>query len=199
MAAGMLAMLQMESPEVAGKENWRRPDFRQRNSFAKMYRAAAVATGLRSPPSMSEKLREVMAGDELADANPFGNLSSDDTLNEILNSKITAFERKTLRSPSYQDEAGYDLVHYEILHADGRISSVLAFVDAENTIAGDGAPELQEESVVLMVLTPKDDKNQYAVYRNNTLEEVSLIVPEEGAALLAQRLESGIPFLSVSR
>lgn len=198
LAAGTLALFHTEAPNEPSAMAFKKIEIRQSNTWSRMYRAAAVATGLRKP-TMTDQLRDVMSGDELAEVNPFHNLSADDSFKEIFKMKVTAFERRTLRSPSYHDEAGYDLVHYEILHEDSQISSVLAYVETENNQAGNGVPELKRDVVVLLVITPKGEKNQYAVYRDGKLEEVRLILPEEGAALLAQHLDAGIPFLSVSR
>jgi hypothetical protein len=198
LAMGLLAMMNVESPENVAQGQWRRTDIRQRNSFTRMYQAAVSATGL-SKSSMAKKLKEVMNSDELGVGNPYENLSSDDSLKNILQSKVTAFERKTMRSPAYHDESGYDMVHYEILHDSGEISTILAYVEADTNESSEGQPELHEENVVLVVLTSQGEKNQYALYRNGTLEEVREIMPEEGQSMIAQRMATGIPFLSVSR
>jgi hypothetical protein len=189
LAAGLLALIQVESPieVVRGTQNTTR--FVQHNTWRQLYRSTVNKVGGGGvTPSLppSSKLRQIMEDDELAGQNPFEGLKSDGGFQHLFDKEISAFERQTLRSPSYREEAGYDLVHYEILYADGTMARLLAYVAETN-------------EPIVMVLTPNNEHNEYSLYRNGSLEEMTLVMPEEGDSLLAQRLESGIPFLSVSR
>jgi len=197
LAAGLLALMQVEQPYDEQEAAWRKP-VTQRNTWRKLYDAAAVVAGAKpSADRAALDLRELMDGDELAGINPFENLNSEDTLNRVFSRGIQAFERQTLRSPSYREESGYDLVHYEILHKDGSMSSILAFLEQPEDSAS--AFDVRTETAMVMVLTPKDGQQEYALYRDGALEELNMLMREEGSALFAQRLEAGIPFLSVSR
>ena len=203
LAAGLLALVQIEPPTEDLPITWRKPGITQHNTWRRMYEATVGVVKKAKPLVLTDQLRQLMSEDELGLGNPFANLSSEDALNAIFKSEIKAFERQTLRSPTYRDESGYDLVHYEILHANGTMSNVLAYIDPHEKFQANanasGVPQVREDVVVVMILTPKQDKNEYAVYRGGALEEVRLLIPEEGEAMLAQRLEAGIPFLSVSR
>lgn len=195
LAAGLIALMQAESdpqPESA----WRKIKQPKQHAWRKIFKPG--------PLSRSEKvagdLKNAMSADELAGLNPYETLSSEDALRRLLERPILTFERKTLRSPSYRDEAGYDVVHYDIQHTDGSQSSILAFVDHTGELVTTDNVEIRGEETVIMVLTPKDGGEQeYALYRNGALEELTTVPPEESASLVAQRLDAAIPFLSVSR
>lgn len=157
---------------------------------------------LRSLPKAEEglvaQLKAQFLSDDLADQNPFSNLSSEVPFNAIYESGVEGFERQSLRSGSYRDESGYDLLHYQIHLADGRKSHVLAYVDQGlDALTADPSPA--EEAVVLMVFRPAQEGMELAIYRDGALLETSSLSSAEADSLMAQRLSNGIPFLSVAR
>ena len=77
----------------------------------------AAAPGTTFKPLQSALSRS-MEQDELHEQNPFAHLSSLEPLQEIMKKGVAKFQRETFRSPSYQEESGYDMISYEIVHAD---------------------------------------------------------------------------------
>lgn len=180
MFAGLLAIANMESPiheedvsiESARKSPWLNN------------RASGQAIGSLEGKG-AESLRRALAQDEIYSQNPFETLTTADTLQKILDRGVVHFERETMRSNDYQDEHGYDLVHYQIEHPDSGLSHILAF----------GQPN----QLSVLLLTPAGEKVEYALFEDGTLNELFLIPNEEGDAKLAQRLSTSIPFLSVTQ
>jgi hypothetical protein len=116
--------------------------------------------------------------------------------------EITSVERTTLRSSSYRDEAGYDLIHYEIHHRNGSTSQIVAQIDYNQPINKDSfdKPGLVTESIVVLVLNPVADEQYQMTQFKDGLPVEGLNVPRSrGEARVAQRLDQAIPFLSVSR
>lgn len=183
-AVGLLALLQIESSGEFGASDgrWRKnPKARGLSSLVR----AAIGVTKSHRVKMLDQLRESMDGDELAGVSPYVQLGADDLLRRVLSMEIVSFDRQTLRSPDYQEEFGYDIIHYEIRHPAGPPSKVMAYVE--------------NGEVVLTVLTAKGDRAEYARYRAGVLEDAGEVEAERGAALLAQHLDSGIPFLSLAR
>lgn len=151
--------------------------------------------------STEAQLKALLAQDDLADQNPFANLSSEEPLNAIFKAGVSRFERQTMRSRSYRDESGYDLVHYNIELSDGRTSHVLVYL--ERTLEAlenpDGEPSIQKEIPVIIVMMSSPEESEYSVFRDGALIETSQIPSTQAENLLAQRLANTIPFLSVSR
>ncbi len=151
------------------------------------------------------QLRALLEQDDLADQNPFANLSSQDPLNDIFKAGVVRFQRKTLRSRTYRDESGYDLVHYEIDQAGGHKSQILAYLEreageiTEGDISGEGQPSMHVEVPVILVVRNAGEQSEYSVFRDGALIESSTISTPDADHLLTQRLSDGIPFLSVSR
>lgn len=147
------------------------------------------------------QLKAQLSSDDLADLNPFANLSSEVPLDSLLKRGVVSFERKALRSGAYRDEAGYDILHYEVGHPGGAKSQILAYVDRsmEGLSPSDSEPQVQKETLVLMVFQPTETGMELAVFRDGGLIETSPISLSEAESLLAQRLSNGIPFLSVAR
>jgi len=151
--------------------------------------------------SAAAQLKALLSQDDLADQNPFANLSSEDPLNNIYRAGVVRFERQTMRSRSYRDESGYDLVHYTIDQAGGHKSHILVYLERtlESLEHPDGEPSMQKEIPVIIVTMNNGDESEYSVFRDGALIETSSIPTTQADNLLAQRLANGIPFLSVSR
>lgn len=148
------------------------------------------------------QLKAQLATDDLGDQNPFTNLSSEEPLARIFAGGVERFERKALRSGSYRDESGYDILHYELEQAGGRKAHLLAYLEQSirDLESPDGEPRLQTDTLVLIVLRPGAGEGlEMSVYRDGALIETSEISTAAAETLMAQRLSNGIPFLSVAR
>lgn len=137
-------------------------------------------------------LKEAMNSDEIAEGNPFIHLSSTDAIQQILAGKVTRFERQTYRSPHYQGESGYDLIHYAIRDARGETATILAYT--EKPIASEEEPKVY----VLIHVRNGESFDQY-LYRSGDLISQSQVAPAVSQELVAQRLSAGVPLLSVAR
>ncbi len=140
---------------------------------------------------IAQELRQSLMQDEIADLNPFSSLESVDSLASILNSDIKNFDRQTYRSSKYQGEAGYDVVHYDLLHGNGDHSSVISYVEQDLV---DGTLH-----VIVALLRTEGGRSHYSLFRSGRQIEAREISIEDSQSLVAQRLNSAIPFLSVSR
>ena len=144
-------------------------------------------------------LRESLATDEFGDVNPFTGLSTFEPLEELLDRKIAKFQRQALRSPDHNAETGYDLVHYDVEHADGTHSTVMAYLERASLTStrAVGAPDDRVAHVI--VISNSSEKSRYAFYKAGSLVEHTDLGLSEAQALVSQRLNAGIPFLSVAR
>lgn len=148
---------------------------------------------------LQSALSRSLEQDELMDENPFAHLSSSDPLQQIMTKGVTKFHREVYRSPDYQGESGYDLVSYEIEHTDQSKSTVLAYLERanENTWHNVGAPDERIPFIIFMVSS--GEGVTYSFFRAGHLTEQSTLTSAQASDIVAQRLSSGIPFLSVSR
>lgn len=151
--------------------------------------------------SATAQLKALLAQDDLADQNPFANLSSEDPFLKIYSAGVLRFERQTMRSRSYRDESGYDLVHYSIDQASGEKSHILVYLERtlESLESAESEPSIHKEIPVILVTTTNGEDSEYSVYRDGALIESSAIPSSQAEGLMAQRLANSIPFLSVSR
>ncbi len=69
--------------------------------------------------------------DAFGDRLIFEHLSTTEPLKSILKKGIVSFERKTLRTPDYRAEEGYDLLIYEIRHPLSGVSRVMAYFEKD--------------------------------------------------------------------
>lgn len=144
------------------------------------------------------QLKAQFASDDLADQNPFSNLSSEVPLEALYSAGVQGFERQSLRSGSYRDESGYDLLHYEISLRGGGKAYVLAYVDEGlEELVDDPSPA--QNTVVLQIFRPSGEGMELALYRDGALLETSTLSTAKAESLMAQRLNNGVPFLSVAR
>lgn len=148
---------------------------------------------------LQSELSQALEDDEIKEENPYAGLASLDALHQIMKAGVTKFRRETYRSPGYQDESGYDMVHYEIEHPDGRTSVILAFVDRTEVIGPHdiGTPDRGVPIVIFM--TSKGDAMAYSMFQSGKLIEQSELPTAKAQQLIANRLAEGVPFLSVSR
>lgn len=184
-------------------------DQRNGEAASQSLRLRAVKTLSSSPDlTMSERaqaLRAQLMQDELADGNPFANLSSSEPLNEVYGKGVLSFERQTYRSPYYVDEFGYDLIRYEIVHSDHSQSQILAYIDVTRGIDTDeelgetSGSNRAEKSPVVFIVTSDSKKSHAFTFRNGLLKEHRELPPPEAEELVSQRLNSSVPYFSVSR
>jgi hypothetical protein len=168
-----------------------------KKAAVKMALAPASRPGTFKP--LQSELSQSLEQDEFIDGNPFAHLATLDPLHQIMSRGVSRFHRETYRSPDYHDESGYDMVHYEIEHPDGRNSVVLAYLD--RGIAGVheiGAPD-QGVPVVIFLVAMDGEEVSYAVFRASQAVEQTKLPTAKAQELVAQRLSEGVPFLSVSR
>ena len=148
-------------------------------------KGAASATG------PATELRESLSNVEIGEANPFAKLSTLKPLDAVLNKGISSFKRQAYRSPNYKEESGYDLVAYHVTHPDQTSSVILAYL--ERTLEGpDAVP------VVLVVSNGPEHASQ-ALFRSGELTESAQVPLSVAQGMVAQRLNAGVPFLSVAR
>lgn len=151
------------------------------------------------PRGQTNILRESLAQDEFGEILPFASLSTLDPLAKVFEKGVKSFERTVFRGPDYQGESGYDLVQYEIEHFNGSKSSVLAYLDrpALTLSRNVGDPDVRVPVVVIM--EARGEIAAYSLYRSGNLVEQSKIPSEDMSDLVARRISSSIPYLSVSR
>lgn len=154
---------------------------------------------MEKPRGLVNMLRDSLAQDEFNDVVPFATLSTLDPLTQVVQKGVRHFERTVFRSPDYQGESGYDLVQYDIEHADGKHSTILAYLDRPLLTASRnvGAPDARIP--VIMILEARGEISLYSLYRSGDLVEQSEIPAADMSGLVAQRIALSIPFMSVSR
>jgi hypothetical protein len=148
---------------------------------------------------LQSSLSQSLEQDELKDQNPFAHLSTMEPLHQIMLKGVTKFKREVYRSPQYQDESGYDMLAYDIEHNDKSRSSLLAYLEKpdESAWRNVGAPDQRLIFVVFMV--SNGERTTYSFFRGGDLIEQSDLTMAEAQTLIAHRLSTGVPFLSVSR
>lgn len=145
------------------------------------------------------ELRESFTDDEFGESNPFAGLSTLDSLTSLFARGVSGFERSTYRSPDYHGESGYDLVHYEVKHPDGGVSTVLAFLDRPELTTPMGVGHVDNRVPVVMVMVQTGESTEYTLYRGGDLIESTHIPSSAIEGMVAQRIQASVLFLSVSR
>ncbi len=153
----------------------------------------ASATAATGPiQKVDSELAQMMAEDELEGANPYADLSTPVSLQEIFNRGVTGFERKTYRSSTYKETFGYDLVTYEVKHKKGS-SVVLAHTEKTDL-------EGFEPKVYVVFINPLSDGIvRWTQYEDQLLAYDRVLSEDEAKDQLASLTRSSVPFLSVSR
>jgi len=144
-------------------------------------------------------LRDSLAQDEFGELTPFAGLSTLYPLTHVIAKGIKSFERTTYRSPEYQGESGYDLVHYEIEHPDGEQSSIVAYLDRTLATAARNVGAPDPRVPVVMILEGRGEQSAYSLYRSGDLIEQTEIPVADSQDLVARRISASVPFMSVSR
>lgn len=145
------------------------------------------------------ELRESFTEDEFGEINPFAGLSTLDSLTSLFARGVSGYDRNTYRSPDYHGESGYDLVHYQVKHPDGGVSSVLAFLDRPELTTSLNVGSSEVRVPVVMVMVQKGERTEYTLYKGGNLIEQSQIPSSDIEGIVAQRVNASVPFLSVSR
>lgn len=162
--------------------------------LSKHLRAATLQAEHSVDRTQIDRLRFTFTQDELGNVSPFGDLNTLVPLTNMLNKGVVSFQRQAYRSPQYKEEAGYDLVQYEVEHTDKSKSYVLAYLERP---LGDGNPDALVPIVIVMQAHQGAAKQSF--YRGGTLIEQGDLSLAQVQSLMAQKLNSGIPFFSVSR
>jgi hypothetical protein len=192
-AVGILAIANVESA-------WRVP---HATSYADLKQSARKTLAAGLPAARAEapgqggivaKLNDSLAQDELGEQNPFASLSTLDPLNQVFNHGVIGFTRQAYRSPDYQEEIGYDLLSYDIEQKNHTHSTVLAYLERPLT---DG--ENAKRTAVVLVIETRNGLAHQSIYRNSDLMEQAEMPLSQAQALVSHKLNSGIPFFSVSR
>lgn len=165
-------------------------------------RLAEVAPHIATPKDPIEatqltRFNASLSQDEIGNRNPFANLSSLDPLSEIMNKGVVSFQRQAYRSPAYRKEVGYDLVEYEIVHPDNTKSTIMAYM--ESRLVDDPSREPDVVPVVMIVTAEAGGQMKQTLYRDGNLMEQNDLSVADAKELINQRLNSGVPFFSVSR
>ncbi|HMN67541.1 MAG TPA: hypothetical protein PKC28_03285 [Bdellovibrionales bacterium] len=147
----------------------------------------------------ARKLRDSLSQDEFGDISPFGDLSTLEPLSELMRKGVKSFERQAFRSPEYQGEIGYDILHYRIHHADGSTSEIMAYLERALTTESRNVGAPDEREPVVMSMVADQDRIQFSYFKANVLKQRSELSSSDAQALVEQRLSSGVPFLSVAR
>lgn len=148
---------------------------------------------------LTNMLRDSLAQDEFGDNLPFASLSTLDPLTRMMGKGVKHFERTVYRSPDYQGENGYDVVHYDIEHADGKHSSVLAYLDRPSLTVSRNVGTPDPRVPIVMILEARNEEAAYSLYRMGDLVEQSKVPSADISSLVAERIALSVPFLSVSR
>jgi hypothetical protein len=197
LSAGVLSVASIDSMYTEG----RHAEDLQKAKVVKARKALheRMATSRRILDERGLALRESLAQDELGEVNPFTALSTLDPISEIFDRKVKRYARQAFRSPDHQDEAGYDLVHYEIELTDGGRADLLAYLERASLTAqrAVGAPD--DRVAFVLVMSENKDSTAYAFYRAGELIENTVLPATEARTLVTQRLAAGVPFLSVAR
>ncbi|NJM10268.1 MAG: hypothetical protein HC883_05255, partial [Bdellovibrionaceae bacterium] len=198
-SAGVLAIANVES--VVHQREHAQEFTRERIKMARIQLREKIdqAGKQAKPAGQADALLEFLAQDELGEAAPFVSLSTLDPLTHVIRAGIKHFERTTYRSPEYQGESGYDLVHYEIEHPEGLRSSIVAYLDRPLLTASRNVGSPDARVPVVMILEGRGEQSLYSLYRSGNLIEQADIETSDVAGLVAQRVSASVPFLSVSR
>jgi hypothetical protein len=203
------AVLAIANVDTVWQEQQHRSDYSEMREAARAVlkeRLPAVhleskSSGARSvsEPSMTEKLSAALAQDELGDQNPFANLSDLDPLNAIFAKGVVNFKRQAYRSPEYQEEAGYDLLEYEIEHRDHSRSTILAYLERPLIDSDRDLAKASKRLPIVLLMQANSGLSKQTLYRANLLTEQVDLTLSQAQALVSHKLNSGIPFISVSR
>lgn len=194
---GLAALTVVENGSLGPQTENGRLVVHQKNSWARLIQMDSKAQRMVA----GNPLKTMMSADDLDGKNPFSDLLEDQALLDAM-ADVKSVERTTLRSSNYRDEAGYDLIHYEVRHANGSVSQIVAQVDYNQPFNRDTLPKLEnpKESIVVLVLNPvADEQYQLTQFRDGLAVEGLNVPKSRGEARVAQRLDQAIPFLSVSR
>lgn len=169
----------------------------QKNSGS--FKSAPAKPGAEDTSALAQ-LQSQMAQDDLGDSNPFSNLSTEVPFEDVYKAGVVRFERQALRSRTYRDESGYDLVHYEVELESGRKAHILAYLERTiESLGSSGEPAMAAEIPVVVVAINTGADTNLSVYRDRILVESSAVSSGQADELLARRLKEGIPFLSVAQ
>lgn len=165
-----------------------------RHKLRTRLKEATEAAVAHHDPTPMERLRFALTQDELGDLSPFAKLTTLEPLTAMMKLGVAGFQRQAFRSPQYKDEVGYDLVEYEIEHPDKNKSYVLAYLEYPLTEDQAGKPV-----PVVIVMKANKGAARQAFFRDGELVEEGDLTLAQVQALVAQKLNAGVPFFSVSR
>lgn len=126
--------------------------------------------------------------DEIFETRPFEGLATYEPLAQILKKGIVSYDRRTLRSPNYHAEQGYDVVVYDIHHPLSGVSRVMAYSDGE------------EKRVKMVILTgrPGDAVGDLVLFEGQSLNSQRQIGWSEAQNLFDQELANASTLMSAS-
>ena len=136
--------------------------------------------------SIAARLLESVQSDEILERSPFDGLSTYEPFNSIFKKIVVSYDRRTLRSPKYRAEQGYDVVVYDIHHPLSGISRLMAY--AEGDIV----------KVVMLTGRPGEDLFDLVIFEGQTLNSQRQISWSEAQALFDQDLANASTLMSAS-
>lgn len=190
LSAGVLSIANIDT---IWEERAHRHDYEVVRQTTRQRLHASLSKGATTPvadPTL-ERLRGHLAQDEIGTRNPFADLSTIEPLTLVLAKGVKGFGRQAYRSPQYKEETGYDLVSYEIQHADQTVSRVLAYLETPLE-GGEPVP-------VVLVMRAGGEGARQSLYRSGQLIEETDVTLLQAQNRVHQRLNAGIPFMSVAR
>ena len=139
---------------------------------------------------VAEQWVAAIQSDVFGDTSIFSELASQEAFTNILKKGIVSFERKTLRSPNYKDEDGYDLVVYEVQHPLSQVSRVLAYEEGDE----------DHRSIEVLVLSgqPGESTAELVQFDGKTVASQRQVTWMEAQKLFDQELSQASTLMSAS-
>lgn len=132
-----------------------------------------------------------MKTDAFGDTLIFSQLSTFEPVMNIVKKGIVSFDRKTLRTPNYRDEQGYDLLVYEIHHPLSLESKVMAYHEKK----ADGSTALK---IVFLTGRPGTVSGELVQFENGELLSHQDVAWSEAQQLFDRQLNEASVLMNAS-
>lgn len=140
---------------------------------------------------VADQWLNAMRTDAFGDQLIFSNLSTFEPITNILKKGIVSFDRKTLRTQSYRDEEGYDLLVYQIHHPLSVESRIMAYYEKR-------AGELPALKIVVLTGRPGANGVELIQFENGSLSSHQEVAWNEGQNLFDRQLTNASTLMSAS-
>jgi hypothetical protein len=132
-----------------------------------------------------------MRTDAFGDRAIFGTLSTFEPVMNIMKKGIVSFDRKTLRTPQYREEQGYDLLVYQIHHPLSMESKIMAYIERR-------AGELPIFRIVFLTGRPGVTNGELVQFENGALVSHREVAWADAQTLFDHQLSDASTLMSAS-